>query len=264
MDCEQLDITCNSHILFSDVQRFFSIFNNCTTTYVYVNQNGEGDYRNTLKVKNIDDCNILFTTKGNYYYCYDGLLTNLIVWAKDPLAFGRQGFIGHHITIGWKNNNWDVHETIYSAFENARGNLLISNNKKCIKYKVVNDEIEKTSTSQESQYEEYVRNLWNEIKCDNRVNGGASTRKQIVPHDVIIPDKSQKTTLSSKQLACIILNEITHIKKHIKAAALRVPYISKHKEKKVLALITPHVKREFILWSNHNNPSSFITFGLFD
>ncbi len=268
MDCALLNFecklkdSCDSQVSFDDVRKFFSTYTNCSTTYVYVNQIGEGDTRDTLKVKAIDDCNILFTNKGNYYYCYDGLLTNIIVWARDPLAFGRQGFIGHHITIGWKNNNWDIHETIYSAFENTRGNLVISNNKKCVRYKVSNNQVENTSRNK-SQYEEYVSNLWNEIRCETSNNikkdGGGHT-----VHDIIKPEKSKITPkLSSKQLASIILHEFSYIDKNGQAAAIRVPYISKHKEKRVLALLAPHVKKEFILWSNHNNPSSFITIGLF-
>lgn len=206
MDMSLASPECVLHrpIEIHDVKDFFSKFTTCSTTYVYVNQNGEGESRDTLKVKQLPECNMLFTEKRGYFYVYCGLLHRIVVWAKDPRAFARQGYIGHHRTIGFKNNRWDIHDTIYGTMKNIRNEILISPIKDTIRYQVVNNKLQKLGNAK-SMYESDNEDLWNEIVCESQSGAGlvrtkakpikllrksVKAQREITTHDIVQTFKS--------------------------------------------------------------------------
>ena len=59
-----------------------------------------------------DTCDLLFARSGDYYYFYSGLMERLILWARHPsYEQNKEGFIGHHFTLGHKHGRFDIHLT---------------------------------------------------------------------------------------------------------------------------------------------------------
>lgn len=290
VDCKDLSLDCPGSaectlarpLDIQDVKDFFSTFTTCSTTYVYINQNGEGETRDTLKgkqvkVKKLPECNMLFTEKKGYFYVYCGLLHRIVVWAKDPRAFARQGYIGHHRTIGFKNNSWDIHDTIYGTMKNIRGEILISPIKNTIRYKVVNNKLKKLGNAK-SVYESDNEDFWNEIVCEAVSLEGSGLvraktkvkverpikllRKSIVTAKPV-PLKTSDIVQKFKSLYIEACNLI-HNKKE--GAIIRIPYVSKLRERGFLKGLTKadmNMKTDCILWSYHHDKVSFVTINMF-
>lgn len=216
---------------------------------------------------------MLFTEKKGYFYVYCGLLHRIVVWAKDPRAFARQGYIGHHRTIGFKNNNWDIHDTIYGTMKNIRGEILISPIKNTIRYKVVNNKLQKLGNVK-SIYESDNEILWNEIICETvSIQGGGLVRTKINPIKLL--RKSTVTKKPAQLRTSQILQKfkslyieackLIHNKKE--GAIIRIPYVSKQRERSFLSGLRETMKEDMtkdcILWSYHHDKVSFITVNMF-
>lgn len=274
MDCATLPFNCKMQPKCSPVNKidqtildsFFTTSTTCNTTYVYLSSRGEGESRDIVKVKQIpgEDCNILFTSKRGYYYVYSFLLQQIIIWAKDPRAFARQGYLGHHTTIGIKNGRLDIHDTFYNAFKNVRNYLILARTKTQIDYMVDYSKNELIKLSRgKSFFEEANQTLWNDILChqkDIEVSGKSRDRTHEktnvkLMNPLYLP-KSNTSKLEIKEIAQVINSRIVEARQHLasgkyKLGAISVPYISKLVEKRVLKHVEIDQEHQYILFSCH-------------
>lgn len=101
---------------FRDVQNYFANPEQCNIRVVYIDSNNEASFIDNVKFKKIDDCVRYFTQARKYYYVYLKLLRNILVWSAHPILGGLEGVIGHHITIGHKQDgSMDIHERMYTV-----------------------------------------------------------------------------------------------------------------------------------------------------
>ena len=246
---------------------FFKPDATCNTTYVYLSSRGEGESRDSILVKYIknqdDPCSILFTKKGSYYYIYSFLLQQILVWAKDPRAFARKGYLGHHTTIGFKGNTLDIHDTFYNAFTDKYDNIILAKTSKQIFYTVdQNNELIKAS-GHSSMFQEANKILWNDIKChqlaQNQTGSGKYISKKVVKllNPKFLPPETKHISIIST-IAHLINKRLQEAYKHMESkkytcGAVVIPYVSKNVEKRViqkLALNEDHVN---IMFSCHDH-----------
>jgi len=164
----------------------------CTTCVVYLNKEGKRKIATKLHAKEVDDdCHLFYTHVGSYYYIYCDLLQQLIVWAKYPLTFGKNGFLGTHLTIGHSKtkddlDNLDIHETIYYPFVDQLKNVLINKQKSVFRFKQTEPgHLQCTTRGRPSQHIT-AKAIWNDICCDavtqqTSSTGGARHKKNKLP-----------------------------------------------------------------------------------
>ena len=123
-----------------------------------------GDVLSDLYVKQIDQgCHIFYSVKNGYYYVYPQFIQNILLWSKHPQAFGQEGRLGNHISIGSKNGfDIDIHETLYSSKFSNKGHVLIANKKHC-DYTIDSDN--KTLISNNCHLDQLAQILWDDICC---------------------------------------------------------------------------------------------------
>lgn len=277
MDCASLNYNCQmqdkctpqSQIDQITLDSFFGTNTNttCNTTYVYLSSRNDGESRDVLRVKQIyDDCNILFTKKNGYYYVYSSLLHQMIIWAADPRSFARQGYLGHHTTIGIKNGIIDMHDTFYGTFKNPRGHMILAKQKTRINYKIDNKHQLLKQGGTRSMFENANQTLWNDICCHQQ-----DIESQVGSGKVVAKPKNKTTmklintaylkqeespVLRIKQIVAIINKRIAEAEKLLvkfKHGAIAVPYISKRIEKRVLKQLVFDNSKQYILFSHHQN-----------
>lgn len=267
MDCP------SSHIDQATLDSFFNTRTTCNTTIVHLE--GERESRDTIKVKQFQSepdasvCNILFTSKNGYYYVYSFLLQQIIAWAGDPRAFARQGFLGHHTTIGIKKDGTiDMHDTFYNTFRSVNGHLLIAKTSTKVFYHVNNKNQLVKRSGTKSIFESANQELWNDIKCHQRTmqsGSGKSVRKiKLLNAAYMSPQKKTRTKLSET-----INARISEANKHLVGkytfGAISIPYIAKHVEKRILKLLKLSSEHKYTLFSCHeaNTKCSVICINMF-
>ena len=212
--CASLPETCsNAHsraicvltrlVSFGDVNAFFqSHVQPCTTSIVYLNAYGKPKVTTHVMAKTVDeDCHLFYTRpSGSYIYVYSDLLRQLVVWAKTPNTFSRQGFLGTHVTIGQKTNgSLDIHETVYHSFQEHPGPdqpLLISNKKTVVNYVAgPRGGLRCTSKGRPSSWA-MVHALWNDIVCDIQflAGGGAKSKARVREKVSMMPPQPLATS----------------------------------------------------------------------
>lgn len=261
MDCP------SSHIDQATLDSFFNTRTTCNTTIVHLE--GERESRDTIKVKQFQSepdasvCNILFTSKNGYYYVYSFLLQQIIAWAGDPRAFARQGFLGHHTTIGIKKDGTiDMHDTFYNTFRSVNGHLLIAKTSTKVFYHVNNKNQLVKRSGTKSIFESANQELWNDLKCHQ---SGKSVRKiKLLNAAYMSPQKKTRTKLSET-----INARISEANKHLVGkytfGAISIPYIAKHVEKRILKLLKLSSEHKYTLFSCHeaNTKCSVICINMF-
>ena len=109
----------------------------CTSSVVFLNHFLDPKIATTLCAKRVAaDCHLFFSQVGTYTYTYSHLFRQLLVWSMDPGTFGKKGFMGSHVTIGMRGTQWDVHETVYTSFQNPNGYTLISPSKTVVRFRI--------------------------------------------------------------------------------------------------------------------------------
>lgn len=242
---------------------FFQGDATCNTTCIYLNQ--QICQRKEIQVKHIenDDGNnpfrILFIKDESCHHIYSFLLLQILIWANDPRAFARQGYLGHHTTIGFKGNTLDIHDTFYDDFTDKYDYMILAKTSQRINYIVdQNNELIKTS-GQESMFQEANEILWNDIKS----HGYGSCKRPLCSKVIKLMNpeffgKQTKHTLRISEIARVINERLQEAYKHLETkkytcGVVVIPYVSKNVEKRViqkLALNEDHVN---IMFSCHDH-----------
>jgi len=98
---------------FLEIEHFLNNSKKIKMNIVYYNSLLKEVFKNYLFKKNISaNCDILYTKLDNYYYIYNGIMSNLEVFWESKNTKAK---LGNHITIGYDNRGWNIHETSYST-----------------------------------------------------------------------------------------------------------------------------------------------------
>jgi hypothetical protein len=267
----------NAPITIQNVDTFFSQKTQpCTTSVVYLNKQGMRKIATKLHAKKVDDdCHLFYThvltPQASYYYIYCDLLQQLIVWSKDPRAFGKNGFLGTHLTIGGDLllGNLDIHETIYYPFIDQSKNLLINKQKSVVRFKqTATGHLQCTTRGRPSQHIT-AKAIWNDICCyampdavPNIVPGGARYKKKKLPMMEAEPTDvapSEHWTIASMQ-EFISTWATARI---FSTGVIRLPYIVRTRMNDVADLILAVVgDRPCMLVSDSSGRCSLLMFGI--
>lgn len=246
--CKNCNVT--RKITLQDIDKFFDITNSikCNTKIVYLNRFDDGDVLSDLYVKQIDqDCHIFYSVKNGYYYVYPQFIQNILLWSKHPQAFGQEGRLGNHISIGSKNGyDIDIHETLYSSKFSNKGHVLIANKKRC-DYTIDSDN--KTLISNNCHLDQLSQILWDDICCSiypQTPTIGGNKKK----YNLIKKNKIKKPIININKLTNLI-NEIIKKNKFKKNKTLivRLPYI-RASQLKILSMNILRINKEISIITN--------------
>lgn len=229
------------------IDKFLRTKEFCSTKLVFLKSEQEFVfshlYVKTIKQNNGNECDICFTKDGNYFYIYRDLIKQLLLLNKN----NREAIIGHHFTIGYKNDKFDIHDTYYETKE--ENNVLYFTKKIHRSFYKFYEKVNVIKLKDEYQgninYEQDNQNLWNEIRCFYKnFNGGAPKLKLSLtkPKNTRIESK-ERVKLTTKEFADKIIGnlKLAYSTKH-KNMLIKIPYIPDTLQVRVVKLILKHIK----------------------
>jgi hypothetical protein len=251
--CENLNENCLAKnclvlnkITIDDINKFFDITNaiKCNTKIIYLNRYNNGEVLSELYVKKLDeDCHIFYTIKNNYYYIYPQFIQNILLWSKHPQAFGKEGRLGNHISIGSKNGiDIDIHETIYTHIFSNKGHTLIADKIHC-DYVIGSDN--KTLISNNCHLNQLAQILWDDICCSVyshiQIIGGVNNKNyNNKTYNIIVKNKIKKPKININNLLILINNLINkvNLNDNEKVFIIKLPYIRSSQLKLIIKNIS--------------------------
>ena len=151
--------------------------------------------------------------KNGYYYVYPKFIQNILLWlalalsqsgSAHPRAFGNEGYMGNHISIGSKNGQEiDIHETVYSTKQSNEKHILISNRVHC-NYTVGPNNI---LQSNNCNLHHLAQIIWDDISCPTCFIGGSNKSINLVKKG-----KSHRMLNIGNKEACQLINTILQAK----------------------------------------------------
>lgn len=245
LECDVGKYELQRHLSMKDVQSFFSNGDKCSTSIVYISKNGPV-HATELLVKNVDEeCHYLYREKHGWYFVYTQLFKNIMLWSAHPRMFGKEGFAGHHITIGEQNGTVTLHHTMYSSKKHHIGQYNIIWDKTA-KWYTTNKDGSLNSTLTEAV------GVWNDIarQASASNGGGLSTTKTSRRHSLMRKGKTKakKLVVSSyidilqKRLKKSIVDEYVS-KPERYMVCTRIPFLDSNDKKKGRSLIS-YVKKQ--------------------
>jgi len=259
---------CNviNKITIQDIDNFFNPSNSlkCNTKIIYINRHETPSVLSELYVKQVDqDCHIFYTIKNNYYYVYPQFITNILLWSSHLRAFGIEGRLGNHISIGLNNTgDIDIHETIYTTTFSNHGHILIAN-KIHFNYKIASDN--KRLISNNAHMHQLAQIIWDDICCsvyNPVVIGGSLPDSQLNNkkiHNIIVKDSSKKQRININNLVNLINKLLIELPKYKnKNHIVELPYIRPSQLKLIAKKIEKDNKNEdeILIITNTNSKSS--------
>jgi len=242
MNCEDYPLEClvgkyelNRHLTITDVEKFFKDHKECSTSIVYLSNN-DAVHITQAKVKVYDEeCSYIFREKRNWYFIYTQLFKNLMVWSAHPRAFGKEGFVGNHISIGESTHDkkLTLHTTTYSSKLHKLGI-----------HHIIWDKTHKWCSINKNgsinSVDDNVVGLWNNISRfskdgDQPKDGGGMTLKLMKPS--IRKTKPNQRTWSFSYRIKKIEKYILESEKYM--VSLRIPY---EKTKSVITQFQKYIR----------------------
>ena len=237
--CVHKDITID------DIHEFFSISSPIKIRLVYFNTHNKEILKSSARLRNVNEkCNLVFSKLGDYYYIYNNIFTKVEqLWNINNTNTPAR--LGNHITIGFDNRGWNIHETLYDSTIDPKGSSYITTRTSDVHYVV------KSKTSQlkpvlktTGKPSAYIESIWNEIVCtpSGFADGGG---KHKTPASTPTPTSirthiSTRTGTNTREVDSIptniiAINTITKIRRLRLVAdqigILRIPYIALQKER---------------------------------
>lgn len=226
-----------------DIHKLFQVHDKCDTSIVYIDSHQNGSVISELCVKQIShDCNVFFTRYNDYYYFYNSLMHRLILWSRHPRALGKEGIVGHHTTIGYKNGKFDVHTTEYDHMDATVGTYkIISPNVKRTFYKLDPDLFLPDDAPNHLMF------LWDSMWCKEFVkHGGAKDLQRLLK---TTPQKQRSFDIDK------IKKRMAKIKTH---GFLRLPYVPKDRMTRIARQLYEGFDGELQIVSHHPSKSTLV------
>lgn len=253
-----------NEITWDQVCRFFETGKvmKCSTSIVYVNGFKDGATLSELFVKQIgDECHVFFVRKGNWFFVYTGLLQRLVLWSKHPRSFGKEGMIGHHVSIGLRDDGEiDVHSTSYDSYAASVGTFkLIAPLAKHTWYRVDDSGDLVRKDGGDMEVEEHVAYLWKLIRCtvddnDAALYSGGGIMKMI--------DYSKRS--EHKRSHDRDMKRILHLMNTGTNGCIRTRYMDKKemlaeaKKLRKMSSVTNSTQQTLAIVSDHDAMTSFV------
>lgn len=268
MSCTDLKEECEHHpcqrpsrVTMQSIHNFLQDHDTYNTSIVYIRkESGEGADISELCCKEIEhDCHIFFSKKDDFYYFYNALLHRLILWSRHPRAFGKEGLIGTHVTIGPDKNKpggFNIHETRYGYSKAHVGDFrIISPDAKYVYYKL--DKKQQISLKGKEEVSPFTQFLWDLFRCPPSISslrGGSPKLKKLLD---VKPTKS--STFDFRAVCSTIDRLLKPFKKQQQHGFIRTPYIPRHH----LVRVANHIRSsmddyELQLISNHEDHCTFV------
>jgi hypothetical protein len=242
----------------ADVRRYFSSPNECFINVIYLDNRNNPNVSRTVKYKKFDTCVEYFHDTGNdYYYVYIRLLRNMLVWSAHPIVSGVQGVIGHHITVGrLPGNQFDIHETMYTATEMKRYHIIATKRKRT--YMVDPKTFHLRSMSNPPPH--YAPQMWNQILRYTVLGEGMVGGMGQADPRIIITNKNPRPHMSADELWDCIQKRLQPVMSALgeedDAAFIRIPYVPVGEvaalQKKLQGLIGSTNVNSVLLVSDHH------------
>ena len=197
----------------------------------------------TIKQNNGKECNICYSKD-----IYRNLIKELILLENNK----RSAVVGHHFTIGYKDNEFDIHDTYY---EINKLNDYIYFTKNIYRsfykfYENINEiKLEEKYKENDMNFEYDNQNLWNNIRCYYKnLKGGAPKLKLSLPTKPKV--KQNRREIEDKQLLKTSKDYANNIKEKLKEAyatkyknmLVKIPNIPNTIQVRVIKLIIKHNK----------------------
>jgi len=215
-ECEVGKYELSRHLTIQDVRRFFKNGIKCNTSIVYISRNDPVHVSEAM-IKSIDDeCNYLFREKRGWYFIYTQLFKNILLWSAHPRMYGKEGFVGNHLSIGEQNGQITLHHTTYSSKKHKVGQYYIIWDKTHEWYNAQKDgSLDSTNID--------ALGLWNEIARSSIEGGGKSVGRG--SHHLIKPSgKSANISLLNISKRLYKLHEfLSQPEKYM--VSMRIPYM---------------------------------------
>ena len=161
-----------TQMAFSEIESFLDNSKKIKMNIVYYNTLLQEVFKNYVFTKNVSkDCDLIFTKLGNYYYFYNGILSNLDVFWKSSKTKAR---LANHITIGFDKRGWNIHETVYSTNITSKNLYYIIKKNSEIYYNIIRKGQFIKPVLKEMKSVLNTESIWNEIVCGTNVNNFGS------------------------------------------------------------------------------------------
>lgn len=150
-------------ILFSEIETFLSDAKKIKMSIVYYNSDLKEVFKNHVFTKKVsDNCNLLFTKLGDFYYFYNGILASLdLLWKSS----GTKARLGNHVTIGIDRRGWNIHETVYSTNITKKNLYYIVKKESSIYFRIINKGQSIKPIISGSVPKLNTQSIWNELMC---------------------------------------------------------------------------------------------------
>jgi hypothetical protein len=224
LECETGKYELNRRLKMDDVKKFFGNGQKCSTQIVYISKNAPVHISEVM-VKNVDEeCNYLYREKNGWFFIYTQLFNNILLWSAHPRMFGKEGFVGNHLSIGEVNGVVTIHQTTYSSKMHHIGQYNIIWDKTSIWYNTYK------GGSLRSNSVEAV-GLWNNIAAEANKTQSGSGGLKVVP----IIMKTKKQIIKETKLEKKIMDRIKKVKEYINKpdaymVSVRIPYTRENSE----------------------------------
>ena len=222
LECEVGTYDLSRHLNMQDVNNFFKNGIKCNTSIVYISKHDPVHISEAL-IKHIDEeCNYIFREKRGWYFIYTNLFKNMLLWSAHPRMYGKEGFVGNHLSIGEKDGHLTIHHTTYLSKEHHIGQYVIIWDKTHEWY---------TSHPDGSLNSSNVAaiGLWNDIarSTSTSITGGGKPSSR--PHLIRPSKKAPKLSFQH------VIQRLTKIQTYLKEpdkymVSIRVPYMTYKKQ----------------------------------
>jgi hypothetical protein len=200
-------------------------------------------------VKEVDEeCNYLYSEKNNWYFVYTQLFKNILLWSAHPRMFGKEGFLGNHISIGELNGKLTIHETTHTSQVHPIGQYTIVLDKKSKWYKAHKNGSLVSSSA-------HAVGLWNDIaeEASKPTTGGMGLGVKKLIKKGKTPNQNIKPRLDK------VKEYINNPEKYM--VVVRVPYNSKDIIKEIRKYMV-HEDCTAIFVTNEDSKTSFVMFNM--
>ena len=294
MDCDaakvcvkQSDCIYNGKLTLKHLDKFLYTDDECDTTLIYFKKNKPSTlstlYMKTIKQRN-NTCNICYSYDNNYYYIYRDLIYKLISFRNGT----QKKIVGNHLSIGYNNNGWDIHDTIYETASVPTNNNLIYflNRTNYVYYKINENKNEiklPANFAGQDNYFEENKIFWNDFVCFTKSQTGRGPktklaapkpskkiepkkvrqRREPTPDSSDSPESDEPVLNTSKEYADLIIERLKLAyntgKKYM---IVKIPYIRKTIQKRVAELVKDKLKSKFKTVFVINRAGSFISLNI--